>query len=739
MRPALLIFVSSIICSAGNNLNDVLLPLLPCDGFDYPVISEPTLRPSLTFVSEQISQHDRISRSNFTFPWNPNDNEDAWRSTDRDALRWNNVNDTGEVTVEDGLKRYHAGEDWNIMIPSKVESGMAPSYSDAGELTYSIADGLIIDVGRTQTSGQLEAAGWTIVVAHRLPGSSSVLQGDGEPTEFVFSVYTHVAPLTIRGRDNTLGDLGSFADFDDIEFSRNVRRGDPICRIANLSGPGSFLPHLHFELRTECPEVIQGGVRSNLYPSASRVGYYRCSDAGQNASTCAGSKAASFAFGLMQTDGILDPSDFIDRNRRLQTIPASTLPTRYFPALLPANFRVALTLGNQLSANGRVAGTINGQPWSWTTGNGLTPLVPDDQTLPNIDVIGATDDGFFAFNGNRYWNSETKTLEEIPPLTGNETATIQVIGVTNNGNFAVQETPRTFDPVVTLSLWNPSTSLRYTINHEEIANQVGKEIQVFAQRVSEGGEVVCGSAITDSSTTAGLFFWNTGSGAVTLHEVDVSDEPNFFAHPELQVIGMSRQQHVVGKISISNQPIKGFYWTPLDGFTLLDKIPKGISSSDYVLLDSELQADQRILQVEFWHPTLGRRNVNLPIDAPFLSDFNVFEVVSVNENLDILVSVDDETSYILFRPYNAVRVTPIPVEDEVNDLEISNIIHDQGQFCFQFDSLDSLRPIVCEAFDLKSGIWKTLCEIPSPSKRTEIALPQASSDRRGLFRIRRHE
>jgi murein DD-endopeptidase MepM/ murein hydrolase activator NlpD len=126
----------------------------------------------------------------------------------------------------------HLGEDWN---------GKGGGDTDLGDPIYTVANGYVV-------SCTDEMLGWgkIIRIIHQL-----------NDTTFVESFYAHCQDFVAQPK-------------------KFVKRGDKIATIGNANG--SYLAHLHFELRDEIDKPLGGGYSKN-------------------------------------TDGYLNPTEFINSNR----------------------------------------------------------------------------------------------------------------------------------------------------------------------------------------------------------------------------------------------------------------------------------------------------------------------------------------------------------------------------------------------------------------------------------------
>lgn len=240
------------------------------DSFDYPIGSGS--------VPEQITPE-----RNTLYP------SGAVGSPDRGAAApntsyWYNAQDVGSYYAEysesqgkwlwEGL---HPGEDWN-------------KADDVGESVLAIANGQVIEIRPAGASGIPTTSGYAVVIRHWLSNGDSV-----------DSLYVHIAP------GNNGGVIG-----DKSEFTYQV--GAPVSKgsIIGVVGAVSALPpHLHFEMRNKPINVL-----GSLWPKSTGDAYYgpEVGLAGNRSPSISQSDVEA-ACRLMQDEGIIDPSDFIDDHR----------------------------------------------------------------------------------------------------------------------------------------------------------------------------------------------------------------------------------------------------------------------------------------------------------------------------------------------------------------------------------------------------------------------------------------
>jgi murein DD-endopeptidase MepM/ murein hydrolase activator NlpD len=188
------------------------------------------------------------------------------------------VQDVGSYYAEFG--GLHGGEDWN------KGSGSA----DVGEQVKAVANGQVIDIRPAGASGIPSTSGYALVIRHWLL--------DGESVD---SLYVHIAPDQHGGSFNSSGVVGDKSNFT-FQIGTPVTKGSVIGVIGAVS---AFSPHLHFEVRNKAINIA-----GSLWANDTGNGYY-----GPGSGTSITAEQVQAAFLLMQKDGIIDPSDFIDDHR----------------------------------------------------------------------------------------------------------------------------------------------------------------------------------------------------------------------------------------------------------------------------------------------------------------------------------------------------------------------------------------------------------------------------------------
>ena len=193
---------------------------------------------------------------------------------------WYNINDTGNFVSDKYTKGVHPGEDWNY--GSKGD--------DAGKPIYAVANGVVKEISKVYSTGA-DKAGWKIILKHKLPDNS-----------YVYSIYLHVT-----SSNNTDGEISDNASDFSVSVNDNVDKGDMIARLA--TDMEYVAEHLHFEIRNK----FTSG--SDLYKNANKNGYY--TNNGSEKTSMTKDQVIS-AFNKMRSDGIFDPSDFIDDHRDIR-------------------------------------------------------------------------------------------------------------------------------------------------------------------------------------------------------------------------------------------------------------------------------------------------------------------------------------------------------------------------------------------------------------------------------------
>ena len=266
-----------------------------CDGFDYPVgdrgYSSPyTGTSGIPGGKAKIPLLEGISpERNDWYPSNAGVAPRARLGSSRYG-GWHNAQDTGSylytVTPSITFDGIHPGEDWNRGTGS----------NDVGDEIRAVANGKIVNIKSVTASGT--SLGWIIIVKHWI-------QQDSVNERIVYSLYFHAVPPTLDGVVNTGGTIPSTNSKFVVGLGSPVIKGQLIGRIGRLVG---LSPHLHIEMRN-----ANFNPTGSVYPNAQGDGYYGSGGGGMTKTQM------EAAFNGMRTDGVIDPSDFIDDNRTLFT------------------------------------------------------------------------------------------------------------------------------------------------------------------------------------------------------------------------------------------------------------------------------------------------------------------------------------------------------------------------------------------------------------------------------------
>jgi sulfatase modifying factor 1 len=231
----------------------------------------------------EFPDYPAVSERNTLYPANPGGDTSA-RADKAASSGWYNFQDTGSYYPAMG--GIHGGEDWH-------KAGV-----DTGEPVYPVAKGTVVKISQASTSSIL-SWGWTVVVEHRLAAS---LRKTGDADTY-YSIYTHISPHANGSLIESSADKSQFA----YQVGDSVSMNHPIGSIGAIEAQNTG-PHLHLEIRKKVRE-INGG--SSLYLAHSPGGY---------ASVASG---VATAFANMQSEGIVDPSDFIDDHGAVANNPVS--------------------------------------------------------------------------------------------------------------------------------------------------------------------------------------------------------------------------------------------------------------------------------------------------------------------------------------------------------------------------------------------------------------------------------
>ncbi|MGR3179028.1 MAG: CARDB domain-containing protein, partial [Candidatus Anammoxibacter sp.] len=285
--------------------------LTPTDGFDYPIGDRGYKDPKNNKVPYDFPENLLPEKNDLYLSDNPEDPFSRGTITNN-STGWRNAQDVGNYFSDQcGL---HAGEDWN------KHSGNA----DRGEPIYAVANGKVVRI----KASNAKKYGYTIVLKHRLPTPT------GEKIKIMYSIYTHVTSasadentgkIVLRREDFVVLDVDG-KDVFDVDGKKKklenaeVKRGDMIARIGS-STVSTLSPHLHFEIRDGSKITINQD--TTMYPNGCKNakgnpnGYY--TDTKKKRCDKMTNKEEEWqvreAFVLMQKDGIVDPSDFIDKRR----------------------------------------------------------------------------------------------------------------------------------------------------------------------------------------------------------------------------------------------------------------------------------------------------------------------------------------------------------------------------------------------------------------------------------------
>lgn len=259
-----------------------------------------------------------INEENDFYPDHPEGDKDIRGSAGGATNVWANKQDVGAYHPDFGA--LHPGEDWNLGGGS----------DDIGQSVYPIAAGRVVQIEPTK-SGAIQEQGWRIVVEHVLDGS--IRKPSDSPR--YYSIYVHVT-------SDPTGSIPLSAAGFPIKVDKNVDMETPIAYIANLVST-DFSPHLHLELRRAVRDLGPG-----VNPwSTSRGGYY--SNLLKEKLIVMGEPEVRVAFDLMKAEGIIDPSDFIDRHIT-PVVPVAPSPTGF--SLIPAG---TFIMGSPEDERGRAA------------------------------------------------------------------------------------------------------------------------------------------------------------------------------------------------------------------------------------------------------------------------------------------------------------------------------------------------------------------------------------------------
>jgi hypothetical protein len=191
------------------------------------------------------------------------------------AVSWYNASDVGDWASSGGKGGIHPGEDWNY----------GTVLQDLDTIVFTPATGIVWHY--RQLSSPIATSAWAMVIMCVLPTGDSI-----------FIPLCHVTSLT--SPPGTI--CASASDFG-FAIGDTVYRGQPVAKIANISGNAS---HLHLEIRTKFD------ISDPFWPNGPG-GRYPKNDAAYQFGISM--EKVAQAYYLMESDGIIDASDFIDTHR----------------------------------------------------------------------------------------------------------------------------------------------------------------------------------------------------------------------------------------------------------------------------------------------------------------------------------------------------------------------------------------------------------------------------------------
>ena len=245
-----------------SSVENVLSTGETCSG-DSPSVAKTFSYP----VGSKVNVPERITpETNNLYPDNPE--ADPERESSDVGPYWRNAQDVG--SYYSALGGLHAGEDWN----------WGSGTSDRGRAVYATANGQVLENDRIVSDGGPGAGGYAIIIEHEVPSG-----------ETYYSLYLHVVDLS-----STDGEI------EPPSVSGTVERGEVIARVGDVE---AFSSHLDFQIRD-----TNWDPSGPLYPNANPNGYYS-HDGGVYTDGLTAPQVDD-AFSLMEQDGILDASDFID-------------------------------------------------------------------------------------------------------------------------------------------------------------------------------------------------------------------------------------------------------------------------------------------------------------------------------------------------------------------------------------------------------------------------------------------
>ena len=256
-------------------------------GFDYPIGDRGfSAAGEYKILLEQITEEKNIySTGAGTLLANHSRTSTGFNST-----LWRNASDVGNYLSSSVTAGLHPGEDWNL----------GTGNADAGEAVYAIAEGQVDRIQSTYLSGYSVGA-WVMVLKHKLSNG-----------DFIYSHYMH-----ITSADQTLGAVVTSANDFTLSVGDIVQRGQLIARLASGTEMSAISSaHLHFEMQTQ---AITG---SDLLPNDNGNGYYTNDDSKMTSGMTVSQINETFT--QMKAIGIIDPSDYIEKNRISPHLLAST-------------------------------------------------------------------------------------------------------------------------------------------------------------------------------------------------------------------------------------------------------------------------------------------------------------------------------------------------------------------------------------------------------------------------------
>mgnify|MGYP000332421537 CR=1 FL=1 len=377
-------------------------------GFDYPIGDRGyTTENKYQILLEQIAEEKNIYTTGIG---TITDNHS--RESKADGAKWRNASDVGnylDTSLTGGL---HPGEDWNL----------GSFDSDAGQAVYAIAEGQVDRIQSTFSS--YGVGGWTLILKHKLSNG-----------DFIYSHYLHVTSASEVSGTLVSSDKGFTVKVGDI-----VPRGQLIARLAkgkaSTGGMSAFYSHLHFEMQTK---AIVG---SDMLPEDNGNGYYTFDrskmtkglsvEGSTTGELTTGMTAAEITktFTKMKDLGIIDPSDYIERNRISSHLLADTLITGVvYDTLVKGSTATFTVNGDNLpgSIAFELSGGSCGEAYEITATQAKVdcdiPDVEENSFLFNVGAYPGSD----ALKGAESLSVEVGVVDVIPPvITLNGSANISL-------------------------------------------------------------------------------------------------------------------------------------------------------------------------------------------------------------------------------------------------------------------------------------------------------------------------